>query len=54
MKQIFVGTKVEENIHRAFNIRAAEAGLSKSALLNKLILELVGPVAAPARKKGGK
>ena len=55
MKPIFIGTKLEEGEHHVFGIRAAESGLSKSALLKKLVLDFVGPIPpAPTRRKAGK
>ena len=57
MKPIFIGTKLAEGEHHVFGIRAAESGLSKSALLKKLVLDFVGPIPPakpPTRRKASK
>lgn len=51
----YVGTQLEAADFRAFSIKAAEAGLSKSALLRKLTLEALerhGFKKVTPRKKG--
>lgn len=54
MKAIFIGTKLEEGEYHRFGLRAAASGLSKSALLRKLVLDFVDsvPTALPAPPQG--
>lgn len=54
MKQTFIGTKLEEGEHHVFGIRAAESGLSKSALLKKLVLDFVGPIPTNKPRKAAR
>lgn len=53
-KSIFVGTGLDKDEHRQFSVRAAESGLSRSALLKKITLEFLAKskvvTAKPARK----
>jgi hypothetical protein len=50
MKQVFVGTKIDASDHLAFRVKAAQSGLSASALLRRLALEFIK--SAPSEKRG--
>jgi hypothetical protein len=54
MKRVFIGTKLEETEYRAFGSRAKASGLSKSALLKKLVHDFVvtSPAAIPTPPQG--
>ncbi len=46
----YVGTKLDEPDFRAFAIRAAELGLSKSGLLRKIAIDAIQKAAAKKKK----
>ena len=47
----FIGTYLDSVTYRSFSITAAESGLSKSALLKKLVTAKLAAAAKPAKRK---
>lgn len=48
MKTKYIGTHLSPEEHKQFGVRAAELGISKSALLRRLAEEALGRVGRPA------
>lgn len=47
----YVGTKLTADEHRAFSIKAAESGKSRSALLRDLARKFINQQTAPRRRR---